>query len=60
MPLGFLFTYIKQQIINKIMVTAEINHLLLTVTFLHVKLFNFVNAYKHFGGTCNIYLHTEN
>jgi hypothetical protein len=43
------------------MVTAEINHLLLTVTFLHVTLFNFVNAYKRFGGTCNIYLlHPEN
>jgi len=43
------------------MVTAEINHLLLTLTFLHVKLFNFVNAYKLFGGTCNIYLlHPEN
>jgi hypothetical protein len=36
------------------MVTAEINYLLLTVALLHVTLFNFVNAYKRFGGTCNI------
>jgi len=43
------------------MVMAEINHLLPTLTFLHVKLFNFVNAHKRFGGTCNIYLlHPEN
>jgi hypothetical protein len=37
------------------MVTAEINHLL-TVTFLRVTLFNFVNAYQRFGETCKIYL----
>lgn len=43
------------------MVTAEINHLLLTITFLHVKLFNLVNAYKRFVETYNIYLlHPEN
>lgn len=38
------------------MVTAEINRLLLTITFIHVKLFNLVNTYKRFDETCNIYL----